>query len=64
MKTASTRDIIKYLEEYEKLHDIGSVTSIGTVCGSRNVEYIFNIKDRNGNEERVEIPSVDEKTLW
>ena len=65
IKTASTREIIEYLEAYEKIHGIGSVTSIGSVCsGWRDVEYIFNIKDKYGNEVRVEIPSINEKELW
>ena len=65
MKTASTREIIEYLEAYEKIHGVGSVTSIGGVCsGWRDTEYIFSIKDKNGNEERVEIPSIEEETLW
>ena len=65
IKTASTREIIEYLEAYEKTHGVGSVTSIGSVCsGWRDVEYIFNIKDKNGNEECVEIPSIEEATLW
>ncbi len=65
MKTASTREIIEYLEAYEKIHGVGSVTGIGSVCsGWRDVEYIFHIKDKDGNEERVEIPSIEENTLW
>ena len=65
MKTASTRQIIEHLEAYEKEHGIGSVVSIGSVCqGYRNVEYIFYVLDRNGNEVRVEIPTIDDKTLW
>lgn len=65
IKTASTREIIKYLETYEKENGVGSVTSIGSVSGgNRDVEYIFHIKDKNGNEERIEIPTLDEKTLW
>jgi hypothetical protein len=65
MKTASTRQIIEYLEAYEKIHGVGSVASIGSVCsGWRDTEYIFYIKDKNGNEVRVEIPSLDENTLW
>lgn len=65
MKTASTRQIIEYLEAYEKIHGVGSVTSIGTICnGWRTVEYIFYIKDQNKNETRVEIPSLEEKSLW
>lgn len=65
MLTASTREIIEYLEAYEKMHGIGSVASIGTICaGDRDVEYIFYIKDKYGNEVSVEIPSIEEKTLW
>lgn len=65
IKTASTREIIEYLEAYEKIHGVGSVISIGSVCsGWRDTEYIFIIKDKNGNEERVEIPSIEEKALW
>ena len=65
IKTASTREIIEYLEAYEKIHGVGSVTSIDSVCsGRRDTEYIFSIKDKNGNEERVEIPSIEEKILW
>ena len=49
IKTASTREIIEYLEAYEKIHGIGSVTSIGSVCsGRRDVEYIFYIKEKTG----------------
>lgn len=65
IKTASTREIIEYLESYEKIHGIGSVASIGSICsGSRDVEYIFYIKDRYGKEVRVEIPSIEEEALW
>lgn len=63
--TASTREIIEYLEAYEKMNGVGSVISIGSVCaGNRDVEYIFYIKDKYGKEVRVEIPSMDEETLW
>lgn len=65
IKTASTREIIEYLEAYEKIHGVGSVASIGSVCsGYRDVEYIFYIKDKYNNEVRVEIPSIEEETLW
>lgn len=65
IKTASTREIIEYLEAYEKIHGVGSVTSIGSVySGWRDTEYIFNIKDKNGNKECVEIPSIEEEALW
>ena len=64
-KTASTRQIIEYLEEYEKIHGVGSVVSIGSMCaGFRTIEYIFYIKDQDQIEVRVEIPSLEEKTLW
>lgn len=63
--TASTREIIEYLEAYEKIHGVGSVASIGSVCsGNRDVEFIFYIKDKYGREVRVEIPSIEEETLW
>ena len=65
MITAGTREIIEYLEAYEKIYGIGSVISIGSVCsGNRDVEYIFYIKDKYGKEVRVEIPSIEEKSLW
>ena len=65
MKTTSTRQIIEYLEAYEKIHGVGSVVSIGTVCsGARKVDYIFRIKDKDGNEVCVEIPNLEEKELW
>lgn len=65
IKTASTRQLIEYLEAYEKIHGVGSVTSIGAVCsGARDVEYVFYIKDKYKNEVRIEIPTLDEKTLW
>ena len=65
IKTASTREIIEYLEAYEREHGVGSVTSIGSVCsGDRDVEYIFNIKDKNGNVESIDIPTLDERMLW
>ena len=65
MLTTSTREIIEYLEAYEKIHGVGYVISIGSVCsGNRDVEYIFHIKDKHGKEVRVEIPSIEEKTLW
>lgn len=65
MKTASTKQIIEYLEAYEKIHGVGSVTSIGSICsGWRDIEYIFYIRDQNKNEVRVEIPSITERELW
>lgn len=65
MLTASTREIIEYLEAYEKIHGIGSVVSIGSVCiGNRDTEYVFHVKDKYGNEVDIEIPSIEEETLW
>lgn len=64
-KTASTRQIIEYLQAYEKIHGIGSIDSIGSVCsGSRDTEYIFYIEDKNDNETRVEIPTMDKGDIW
>lgn len=65
IKTASTREIIEYLEAYEKIHGVGSVESIGSICsGARDVEYIFYIKDEFNHEIRVEIPSIDREKLF
>lgn len=64
VKTASTREIINKLETYEKMYGIGSVVSIGSIsCGSRDIEYVFHIKDKDSNEIKVEISSVSEETL-
>jgi hypothetical protein len=64
VKTASTREIIKKLEAYEKMYGIGSVISIGSIsCGDRDVEYVFHIKDKDGNEKNIEISSVEEEIL-
>ena len=64
-KTASTRDIIEYLEAYEKIHGVGSVTSIGSVCcGHRDIEYIFYIEGKDHYETAVSIPTVYEEELW
>ena len=64
-KTASTRDIIEYLEAYEKIHGVGSVTSIGSVCsGRRDIEYIFYIVDKNHATTPVSILTVYEEELW
>lgn len=65
MKTASTREIINLLETYEKTHGVGAVDSIGTVCsGSRDTEYISHIKDKDGRETCVEIPTLQKEDLW
>lgn len=64
-KTASTRDIIEYLEAYEKIHGIGSVISIGSVCsGRRDIEYIFHIVGKDHATTHVSIPTVYEEELW
>jgi hypothetical protein len=64
-KTASTRDIIEYLEAYEKIHGVGSVTSIGSVCsGHRDIEYIFYIEGKDHYKTAVSIPTVYEEELW
>lgn len=64
IKTASTSEIIKFLQSYEKLYGVGAVESIGTVCpGSREVEYIFHIEDKSGKEIAVEIPTCDKEKL-
>lgn len=64
-KTASTRDIIEFLQAYEKVNGIGAVESIGTVCGGdRDVEYIFRIDNSNGKETKIEIPTVTKENLW
>ena len=70
-KVASTRDIIEKLQEYERLHGVGAVTGLSTVCnGDRTIEYKFEIandseynrvfhNDDNHYETTVvEIPSV------
>lgn len=65
IKTASTREIIEYLEAYEKIRGVGSVESIGSICsGARDIEYIFYIKDEFKHEVRVEIPSIDREELF
>lgn len=64
-KTASTREIIEYLQAYEKQYGIGSVESIGSVCsGSRETEYIFHVEDKNGKELTIEIPSLEKEQIW
>lgn len=65
MKTASTRQIIEYLQSYEKIHGIGSIESIGSICsGSRDIEYIFHIEDKNGDETSIEIPTLNKGDIW
>lgn len=65
IKTASTSEIIERLQAYEKLYGVGSVDSVATVCpGSREVEYIFYVTDKNGIETSIDIPTIDKETLW
>ena len=65
MKTASTSQIIAFLQAYEMLHGVGSVMSIGAIAsGWRTVEYIFYVKDTYGRETKIEIPSIQEKDIW
>jgi len=65
MKTASTSQIIAFLQAYEMLHGVGSVASIGyIVSGDRDIEYIFYVKDKYGRETKIEIPSIQEKDIW
>ena len=64
-KTASTKSIIELLQEFEAIYGVGSLRSIGTVCsGDRTVEYILHVTDKNGNEHSIEVPSVNEKTIF
>lgn len=59
-KTAITREIIEYLQAYEKLYGIGKVESIRHVSDSeRDVEYVFCIEDRCGKKLHVGIPSIE-----
>lgn len=65
MKTASTREIIEFLQAYEKKHGVGAIESIGSVCsGSRDVEYVFYIENKDGKETRVEIPTLLKESIW
>lgn len=65
IKTASTSEIIERLQAYEKLNSVGSVDSVASVgSGSREIEYIFHITDKNGIETAIDIPTVDKETLW
>lgn len=64
-KTASKREIIEYLKAYEKIHGVGAIESIGSVCsGNRETEYIFNIEDENRKETKLEIPTIIKESLW
>ena len=64
IKCASTKAVIELLQSFEEKHGVGSITSIGSVCsGSRTVEYIFHVKDKNGNEISIEVPSEEESIV-
>ena len=64
IKTASTSTVIELLRNFEEKHGAGAITSIGTVCsGARTVEYIFHVKDKNGDDISIEIPSEDENAI-
>ena len=75
-KVASTREIIEKLEAYEKIHGVGAVIGITTVCnGDRTVEYkleiandsdlnrVFN-NDGSYKETVIEISSIDDNELF
>lgn len=77
MKVASTRDIIEQLQAYERLHGIGAITGLATVCnGDRTIEYKFEIAndsdynrvfhndDKHFKTTVVEIPSVLDTELF
>ena len=65
VKSTSTRAIISRLQAFEARYGVGSVTSIGTVCsGNRTVEYIFHIKDDEGNDMSIEIPTMNEAEIF
>lgn len=77
VKVASTRDIIERLQEYERLHGVGAVTGLATICnGDRTVEYkfeiandsdynrVFNNSDNHFKETVIEIPSVLDTELF
>lgn len=65
-KVASVGEIIEKLMEYEVEHGSGgAVTSIGHIAnGDRTNEYIFHLKDENGNETDIEISSVRQCDLY
>ena len=64
IKCASTKSVIELLQNFEKEHGVGSITSVGSVCsGNRTVEYIFHVKDKDGNEVSIEVPSEAEKNV-
>lgn len=65
IKTASTTQIIKLLQQYEEMFGPGSVTSIGSFCsGERDNEYVFHICNKHGQSYSVYVPSLDENTIW
>lgn len=76
MKLASTREIIKKLQEYEKENGVGAVVGISTIMnGDRTVEYTLRIandsdynrvfkKDGNYKEIEIEISSIEDTLLF
>lgn len=75
MKTASTREIVDKLQTYEKENGIGSVYSIGLVCGiNKTIQYEFKVangisddlslKTEDYKESVLEISSIDESELF
>lgn len=65
MKTASTHEIIEKLQAFEKLYRVGAVESISSVCsGDREIEYIFNVEDKNGNDVKININTVLKTDLF
>lgn len=64
-KAASTTNIIQLLQGYEEAYGPGVVTSIGSVTsGGRFTEYVICVKDEDGEEHRIEVPSIDEEKFW
>lgn len=76
-KVASTSEVIKKLQEYEKENGVGAITNISTICnGDRDVEYIFKIvndsvhnrafnnADNHCKSTLVEISSINDTELF
>lgn len=65
IKVASTSDIIRLLQEYEKSRGVGAVLGISTICqGDRETEYNIYLENKDGKDMVIEIPSVDLDSLW
>lgn len=65
IRVASTSSIIQLLQGYEEAYGPGVVTSIGSVTsGSRFTEYVICVKDEDGEEHRIDVPSIDEEKFW